>query len=391
MSHGFTLHCSDMPLTIAPVARTHVPFAWSLVILAALGLAGCGTTDVVSAEKVDYRSVGARSVTLEVPPDLSQFPADARFGVPVGTDVSAGPATVGASVSAASPAATVAPSQIGTARIMRAGDVRWIASGETPDRLWPRLKEFWVESGMQIALEDPRVGLIETEWAENRAKIKDDFIRRSIGRLFDRAYDSGERDRYIMRVEPTATGSEVRITHRGMEEVYTDAQKTSTKWQARATDPELEAVMLARLLGKLGAAAPAEAKDNQPAVNRARPADGGDGRVLQVKDTLDNTWRMVTTALDRAAYITEERDRRKAQLLVRPPDGQTNSDKPGVLKRIFQGDADKDKAKPATPRHRVLIQGSGDQSTVSVQDANGQPDKSDSAKALADLLLKALN
>ena len=70
----------------------------------------------------------------------------------------------------------------------------------------------------------PETGVMETEWAENRAKIPQDGIRALLGRVFDSLYSTGERDKFRTRVERSPSGgSEVYITHRGMEEVYTNA------------------------------------------------------------------------------------------------------------------------------------------------------------------------
>jgi outer membrane protein assembly factor BamC len=62
---------------------------------------------------------------------------------------------------------------------------------------------------------------METDWAENRAKLPQDFIRSTIGKVFDGLYSTGERDMYRTRVERSAKGTDIFISHRGMQEVYT--------------------------------------------------------------------------------------------------------------------------------------------------------------------------
>jgi len=42
---------------------------------------------------------------------------------------------------------------------------------------------------------------METDWAENRTKIPQDIIRRTLGRVLDSLYDSGERDKFRARLE----------------------------------------------------------------------------------------------------------------------------------------------------------------------------------------------
>jgi len=51
---------------------------------------------------------------------------------------------------------------------------RWLVIKETPEQLWPQLLEFWHNSGFTVETESPQTGIMETNWAENRAKIPQD-------------------------------------------------------------------------------------------------------------------------------------------------------------------------------------------------------------------------
>ena len=75
---------------------------------------------------------------------------------------------------------------------------------------------------------------METDWAENRAKLPQDIIRKTIGTVLDSVYSTGELDQYRTRVERTATGSEIYISHQGMEEVYISPQKDFHRLAAAA-------------------------------------------------------------------------------------------------------------------------------------------------------------
>jgi outer membrane protein assembly factor BamC len=117
------------------------------------------------------------------------------------------------------------------------------------DQLWGPVREFWQENGFLLTLDQANLGIMETDWAENRAKLPQDFIRNALGKVFDSLYSTGERDRFRTRLERNAAGStEIYISHRGMIEVYNNTQKDQTVWQPRATDPELEAEFLRRLM-----------------------------------------------------------------------------------------------------------------------------------------------
>jgi len=226
-------------------------------LLVGSALSGCTTvSDTLSGGKVDYKSASAtkKGPGLEVPPDLSQLTPDSRYVVP-GLAVSAN------SYQVAQPSANVtrptAATVIGDVRIERAGSQRWLVVNRSADKLWEPVREFWKESGFQLPIEQPELGILETDFAENRAKLPQDFIRNALGKVLDSLYSTGERDKFRTRLERTANGgTEIFISHRGMVEVVTGTTGTSgsgsTVWQPRPADPELEAEFLRRLMVKLG-------------------------------------------------------------------------------------------------------------------------------------------
>src|SRR4030095_12576523 len=109
------------------------------------------------------------------------------------------------------------------------GNQRWLVTKLTPEQLWPQLITFWQERGFILVTQSPEAGVIETDWAEDRAKIPSALIRNTIGKLIDSMYSTGERDKFRTRVERTATGSEVYISNRGLEEVYVSQQRDHTR------------------------------------------------------------------------------------------------------------------------------------------------------------------
>jgi outer membrane protein assembly factor BamC len=130
------------------------------------------------------------------------------------------------------------------------GNQRWIVVKRPADQILPIIRDFWQESGFLITFDQPALGILETDWAENRAKLPQDFIRQTIGKVFDSLYSTGERDRFRTRLERSAAGeTEIYVSHRGMIEVYaSNAQKDQTVWQPRPADPELEAEFLRRIM-----------------------------------------------------------------------------------------------------------------------------------------------
>jgi outer membrane protein assembly factor BamC len=353
-------------------------------------LAACSTVEnFMGGDKVDYRSGGTtRTQGLEVPPDLTQLNRDARFQQQSGS-VSATQFQSSTAAAAAAPATpTVAPQKLGEVRMEREGNQRWLVVPVPPEQLWSKLEGFWRDSGFTLVVDEPNTGVIETDWAENRAKLPTDVIRRTIGRVFDSLYSTGTRDKFRMRVERTAAGSEIYLTHRGFEEVYTGQLKDNTVWQPRPADPQLEAEMLQRLLVKLGAKEE-EAKTavatpaSVPA--RARVVAGQPAATLQVDDGFDRAWRRVGLALDRSGFTVEDRDRAQGLYFVRYVDpAQAGKDDPNFLTRLFRFGKKDDAGAPV--RYRVAVKGEGERSTVSVLTAQGQPENGDAGKRIVGLL-----
>ena len=383
--------------------------AAAVAALAATLLTGCSWTgSIFSSDTVQYETARTRQ-PLEVPPDLSQLPRDERFLVPdrpqtitasgQGQRPSAGPVATGAPVVPAS----------ALAKIEREGNTRWLAVNLPPEKAWPVLLDFWPSVGLKVEKSDPNAGVLETNWAENRAKLPQDIIRRTLGKVLDSVYSTNEQDKFRARIERTAQGtSEIYISHRGMEEVYASPQQDRTVWQPRPPDPELEAEMLQRLLVRFedpakrvvtatapgagatstttaGTAAPSAA----PQIARLVKASDGRNERLEIDEAFDRAWRRVGLALDRGGFTVEDRDRAKGFYFVRylDPDfeAKAKSDQ-GFFSKLFG----KDKPIQA-PQYRVAVLGTGVAKTnVEVFDSTGKPERSPTGDRILSLLNEQL-
>lgn len=344
-------------------------------------LGGCS---VLEEDKIDYKS--ARPVqTLEVPPDLTQLSRESRYALPTGSVVSAN------SQQAAQPAAQNVPtaaSAVSDVRIERAGSQRWLVVDRPPEKLWTPVRDFWQESGFVFTLDQENLGLLETDWAENRAKLPQDIIRSTIGKVFDGLYSTGERDKFRTRLERNASGgTEIYISHRGMIEVYTSTEKEQTMWQPRPADPELEAEFLRRLMVKLGLSqAQSDALlASAPVPQQARLVTVNQQPQLQLDDGFDRAWRRVGLALDRTGFTVEDRNRAEGTYFVRyvPSVDEQDADKPGFFGRLF---GSKPSAEATPTRYRVLVRSEAAQTSVSVLNQAGQPESSANAQRMLQLL-----
>lgn len=346
-----------------------------LVALAA-ALASCS---VLEGDKIDYKSAG-RGVSLEVPPDLTQLSRDSRYVVPGGA-VTASSFQVGQ----AAPSVPTAASALGDVRIERAGSQRWLVVSRPADQLWGPVRDFWQENGFLLALDQSNLGIMETDWAENRAKIPQDFVRNALGKLLDSVYSTSERDRFRTRLERNATGgTEIYISHRGMIEVYSNKEKDQTVWQPRPTDPELEAEFLRRLMVKLGV--PAEQTRALVASGATKPtsrvASVGNTPVVQIDEGFDRAWRRVGLALDRTGFTVEDRDRSQGTYFVRYVEPNADKKEKGFFGKLFSGD---DKA-VAPLKYRITLKSQGESTTVSVLNATGAPEASANAQRIVQVI-----
>jgi outer membrane protein assembly factor BamC len=382
-----------------------------LPLLAFLLMAGCSSTGNKSME---YRSAQTKqnNSPLEIPPELSSPTIDDRFAVPdpkaqttfstYSRDRAAGPQIPST--------AGVLPAVDGI-RVERSGTQRWLVVKTTPDKVWPVAREFWIEKGFTIQRENPQAGIMETDWAEDRAKIPQDVIRRTIGRVFDGLYSTPQRDKFRTRLEKSADGNstEVYVSHRGMEEVYTSNAEERTIWQPRPPNPELEAEFLQLLALKFGYddKKTVAAAGLNPATKAASATTGGTtlptpesrNAVLEnngagplvVNDGFDRAWRRVGLALDRVGFTVEDRDRSKGVFFVRYIDPEVDlktGEKQGFMEKLAFW---KPAPKAAQPQYRIHVADAGTNlSQVEVQSQAGTPEASPTGKKILNLLYDQL-
>jgi len=368
------------------------------LIVLALALEGCAVLD---NKKIDYKSAGSLP-PLEAPPDLVMPASDSHYAL------ANAPANGPTSYSAyrqervTQPAATgnaVLP-QVDKARIERGGSERWLVVNAPAKDIWPVVKDFWQGLGFIVNEERPEAGVMETDWAENRAKIPQDALRNLLGKVIDSVYSTDERDKFRTRLEPTpdGQGTEIYISHRGMYQVFEGTQGGGDKgdgrtiWQPRPADPGLEAEMLRRLMVRFGVeegkAKTMLAEPATPHANLVKTANGAPGVVLP--DAFDRAWRRVGLALDRIGFLVEDRDRATGMYFVRytDADARTNKEKTGFLSKLafWRG---KDNAAKGE-KYRGNLTGVGDNTEVGIYREDGSPAANETGDRIAKLLYEQL-
>jgi len=378
--------------------------AHRVVLCAALavGLGGCSTaTDLLEGKKIDYKSAG-QVPTLEIPPDLTTPQRDNRYVIPGTGTGSATLSSYQADRAQQAKAGNVTSGVLPTVenmQIERAGTQRWLTVPMPPEKVWPLVRDFWQENGFLIAVEVPDSGVMETDWAENRAKIPQDGIRAILGKLIDQVYSTAERDKFRTRLERADAGTEVYISHRGMIEV-SRGNTGGTIWEPRPADPELEADFLRRLMVRLGTQ---EEKAKQIMVASAAPTAVqaraaiqtgiGGFETLEVFESFDRAWRRVGLALDRVGFTVEDRDRQKGQYFVRYADTdaldmQKKDEKEGILSKLafWKSSTPTGKAE----QYRVQIRQFAGKCVVQVLTKDGAQANTQTTRRIVSLLFEQL-
>ena len=362
--------------------------------LAALALISCKS--VTSNDTVDYKSSGAvRGPNLSYPPDLITAQADRRYVVQDGT---ATMSEYNAAVKKSAQMRTNVMTGIPGMRIAKDGERRWLVVEKPAPELYPQVKDFWQENGFLLVVDSPSTGIMETDWAENRARIAQDWIRTNVLGVFsDSIYDTGERDKYKIRLEVSKPGeTEIYITQRGaIEKCVTDVTGAciTTIWTPRPNDPELEAVFLARLMERLGMtqeqAKAMVAAPLGPKTPKAKFVQEGNNKgYIELSAGFDRSWRDIGLALDRSNFTVEDRNRSQGVYFVRYVNAKDVGDSKGFFSNLFSS---KDDSKLQAKKYQVIVKSAGENSSnVYVQDADGKPENTPAGFQLLTLLTEQL-
>lgn len=342
-------------------------------------LSGCSALNefMGKEESVDYKST-VTGDPLSIPPDLTQANRDARFQSPLsgqgGLSYSQYAQAQEAQPAVGKAQSNVLPEQDGI-QVMRDGDLRWLVVDKAAEEVYPHILDFWTNQGFTLHSEDPRAGVMLTDWAENRAKIPDSWIRSLLGSVVDQVFDSGERERFRTRLERVNGKTEIYISHQHMYETPT-TDGAAFKWVHGKEDPGLNAVMLARLMVFLGTdleqaqaqVAQVEAtQDNTPALIQVQ--DDASQRQLVLNEGFDRAWRRVGVGIDSAGFSVEDRDRSTGEYYIRYLDADSGEkiEQPNIISRLFRA-----RNTAEAQRLRISVRAQGNSSVVRVLDENGQ-------------------
>jgi len=374
----------------------HMVLKVALLVTSVAVLSACSTVkETLSGQNaIDYQSA-ARTDPLSIPPDLTQAAADPRYRAPAtGSTTLTAFQSQGSKIDASGGSGLTREAVLPTypdMEVKRNGDLRWLAVKMSPSELFPKIENYWYDSGFSLDIIDSKAGLMVTNWAENRSRIPSSWLREALGKVIDRVYDSGERDKFRTIVERNGDITEVYISHEHMVEERMGIEQDQTRWKPGREDPGLNAAMLARLMVFLGEETElARQKMAQAADTKLKPVVQDNVSVdgtLTIDESFEMSWRRVGLALDSGSFAVDDRDRSAGDFFVRYVDTDTGliREEPSFFGRLF-GAKDPEPAQ----QYRVHLKGEGDRTIVSVFRGDGQPDTSETAKRMLSVLAERM-
>ncbi|MEN8214543.1 MAG: outer membrane protein assembly factor BamC [Pseudomonadota bacterium] len=367
-----------------------------------LGLSGCetlGVGNILPEKKVDYKKSRQASGNLEIPPDLTSDTI-AQGGVEF-DGVSPAVTTYSAYQSARRGTGSGGGREVlpinPDIRMLTEGDKHWLVIQGSPNAVWGKTIDFWQEMGIVLVEQDPTAGVMRTDWIENRANIKSDFITNFVRKTLNSLYSSGTRDQFRVRLERGSGGkTELYLTHTQMVEKLVgefgsnEVDADRSVWDRGESDHELEAIMLRKLMAYMGAAdqrsrqaagSSAGASGSKP---ESRLTTTGSSSQLQVYSDFPRAWRLVGIAMNRVGFTVEDRNRSDGAYYVRYNDPAGDQPKEGLLSKMafWRGD-DKGEAK----RYIIQVQQlSASESAVTVLNEDGTQAAASTSRRMLSLI-----
>lgn len=364
-----------------------------LLALSGVVLASCSTVDeIVGSEQVDYKST-VRGDPLNLPPDLSKAQINPQY---TNSSGQASANRYNQEVDRANAnrdgVDQVLP-QNEEIRVMRNGSDRWLIINQNPKQVYDSLIAFWGTEGFTIKEDNPAAGIIQTDWAENRANIPGNFLRRVVGSVIDIVADSGQRERYTTRLERNNGKTEVHISHERMIETAMDRDGDTFKWLPAKEDPGLNAVMLARFMQYVGVnkdnaedqIRKAQALSQPTATVSTSSAITVNGNQLSSNLGFDQTWTRVGQALNQAGFTIESHNKANGvySVLYLDTDNGVKRKAGNAIGRIWGKEGNLNPEK-----YKIRIKSQGDQTVITAD--NRQKQDQQSAQATANRILRVI-
>ena len=355
------------------------------VVLASVLAVGCSHSPVERA-RVDYKRPDDQTLrvdALKVPPELTRPKAENRYSIPGkdGSSLSEYRTDINSQAARAQqPLLPIVPNVV----VRRDGIFRWLEVDQPAEDIWDSVKQFWLEEGFIIASEDRESGILETDWAENRARLGGGIINDTLSKIAPLLVTLPERDKFRTRLERTASDkTEIFLSHEGLALVASpaddiDPRRVKARWQHRASDPNLVSEMLIRMSGMFGV--PAESPELQDLVNDRKDQIAVTRSAGEIKQNendyflllpipFDRSWRRVGLILDSLDFSIEDRSREDGIFYIKYNDPDSRVKLKGLARLAFWKDRGN-----IVQSYRIVLTSSEnkDRSEVRLFNSNGE-------------------
>jgi len=315
---------------------------------------GCSVSPTDRA-RVDYKQPDKQTVTvdsLKIPPELTKSKTRNRYSIPSKDGSNLSDYKAGINTQAEGTQRRILP-EVPDVTVRRDGIFRWLEIDLPAEDVWDTIKQFWLEEGFIIASEDPESGLLETDWAENRAKIGGGVITDTLSKIAPLLVTSPERDKYRTRLERLGNDkTEVFLSHEGMALVAStsgevDQRRAKPKWQYRARDPNLEAEMLYRMVAAFGV--PSDSSEIEKIVVDEKAMSGVNPLLVELIEnegddflllsfSFEQSWRKIGLILDSLDFSIEDKSREEGIFYINYNDPDSRIKPKGLARLAFWRD-----------------------------------------------------
>lgn len=196
--------------------------------------------------------------------------------------------------------------------IKREDGERFILVDEPIADVWVKLKEFWAFNDIDLALSDPRQGVMETDWITLEGNDYN-FIDAWIKRLTFQDIEGPSRNKLRVQLRPDPEDyqrTSIRLQHVGLP---LEQEVSSVDWDSQSQDIEYKSDMMFEMLRYLSKASQPDSQSLLALQDETRdnPQLGRDSRgnpVLKLGAPIDQAWGQLNTALDKSEIDVGTRD-----------------------------------------------------------------------------------
>ncbi len=293
----------------------HFPALSTLLVAALLPLAGCGwlTSDdgMFRDRGEDYRRARL-DAPLELPGDVNATAMDDALAIPSGGDHH----PLSGAFEVPRPEPLDGDPSADLVRIQSLGGERWLLVDIDPGEVWPRVRQFLLNSQLAVGRIDATAGLIETVWLQPQ---------------------DGGRERYRFRIEQGV--------QRGSSEVFVLQQAGGgDSWPARSGNDAREAEMvraLAQFIADSGASGAVSMLAQRGLASAGKVSlVRGNTPALKLQLAGDRAWASLDLALPKAGFAVEDRNQQQSQFWVRYAPSDEEQEEKGWFDWLFGSDDD---------------------------------------------------